>query len=66
MGEVRIYSYFSGFDLSSRFQITEDDIRVGSSADIKWTRKGVEDVFPALLLKTRVQKGQLQYKYVPI
>lgn len=43
-------------------EITEDDIRIGSTADIKWTNGKGEEIFPAVLQKTRVKFNKIQYR----
>ena len=51
--------------MSSKRQedITEDDIQVGGTADVKWRKNGQSATYPAKLEKSRRTKaGVIEYK----
>jgi len=43
-------------------EITVDDIQIGATADIQWKKGNVSEIYPAVLQKSRNQRGVVQYR----
>ena len=43
-------------------EITVDDIQIGGTADIRWKRGKAEEIYPAVLQRSRNKDGVIQYR----